>query len=220
MGFEFKYKESIDIKSKMSENFKEIKPKNDISNAEAKQNGRALFEKNDNVDNEISQSKSNKIYIDDNGVKFREGNELLPNKTIEIDGYTYKTDKLGRPTSAEGKLQIKKHEGRMSMKEDKDVVAKGKMPDKYDIGHLIGDQFNGRSELFNVVPMDSNFNRGTFKNLEKDLRKAVDAGSNVTMKVEVKYNPLSKSAIPTKFKITYSIDGKTDVKVLKNRSKQ
>ena len=57
MGFEFKSKESIDIKSKMTENFKEIKPKNDISNAEAKQNGRALFEKNDNVDKEMNQKE-------------------------------------------------------------------------------------------------------------------------------------------------------------------
>lgn len=172
MGFEFKSKESIDIKSKMTENFKEIKPKNDISNAEAKQNGRALFEKNDNVDKEMNQKeklendfsdyqKELKEYsaapdtIPENPIDFSELKRISPEENaIQKGEFNRNKDKL---ISEWEKINDKDWP---TYKEDVVIIGKSgqeiilrKAGDRYDAHHDIPTSLGGKNEASNITPI-------------------------------------------------------------------
>lgn len=203
---EIKSKESSDIITPESNKYKEIKPENGTTYSDSKK-----FWKE-----EFSENQADGIYYDDNGEKYREGNSLEPNTTFEKNGYTYQTDDMGRVVSAEGKLQVKDHQGRKEMPDRRDVVAHGKMADGDDSGHLIADRFNGSGELENLVPMDRGLNRGDYAKLEGSLADAVKDGADVRMKVEPVYS--GESNRPDEFRVSYTIDGDKEVVVFKNRS--
>lgn len=182
---------------------------------EVKQNPDASSESSDLTSDQ--KQETSKQYFDDNGVKYREDNDLVPNTKYELSGYSYETDDKGRIISAEGKLQIKDHDGRKNAEDTRDVVAHGKMDATDDSGHLIGDRFNGNNDLGNLVPMDRVLNRtGDYAKIENTLAGAVNDGADVKMKVEPVYE--GNSARPIEFRISYSIDGDRNVVVLKNGS--
>ncbi len=207
---EVKPKETLEIKSPESNKYKEIKPIEGTTYPESKEYWNNQFSES------ATESQNDKIYYDDNGEKYREGNSLEPNITFEKNGYTYQTDELGRVISAEGKLQVKDHKGRREMPDKRDVVAHGEMSDSDDSGHLIADRFNGSGELENLVPMERGLNRGDYAKLEGTLAEAVKDGADVRMKVEPVYN--GDSSRPDEFRVSYSIDGDKEVVVFKNRS--
>lgn len=155
-----------------------------------------------------------RAYYDDNGQLYRTGNEVATNKEIEKNGYLFKTDEKGRTISAEGKLQLRDHEGRNPMEDSRDVVGHGEMKDSDDRGHLIGDQFNGSGDLLNLVPMDSTLNKGDYKKLENTLADALKDGADVRVKIEPVYE--GDSHRPSKINFSYDIDGEKEVVVFKN----
>lgn len=199
-------------------NFREIKPESGMNVSEAKKYWDNYFNNDSHITSYIRMevNEKPKQYFDDNGIKYREGNELEPNKKFERNGYKYKTDEKGRVVSAEGKLQIKDHQGRNEMPDTRDTVARGEMAYTDDRGHLIADRFNGSGELENLVPMDGNLNKGDYAKLEDTLADAVKDGADVRFKVEPVYE--GDSVRPTEFRVSYSIDGEKDVVVFKNRS--
>lgn len=207
---EVKPKEALEIESLESKKYKEIKPLEGTTYPESKEYWNNQFSES------TLESQNDKIYYDDNGEKYREGNSLEPNITFEKNGYIYQTDELGRVISAEGKLQVKDHKGRREMPDKRDVVARGEMSDSDDSGHLIADRFNGSGELENLVPMERSLNRGDYAKLEGTLAEAVKDGADVRMKVKPVYN--GDSNRPDEFRVSYSIDGDKEVVVFKNRS--
>ena len=160
-------------------------------------------------------AKEVKEYYDDNGTKYREGDNLLPNATFEINGYKYTTDEKGRVMSAEGTLRLCDFEYARNMES-----VRNKDGQEYkasdDRGHLIGHQFGGSDRLENLVPMDSKLNQGDFKKLESDLANALKDGADVKLKIEPIYE--GESTRPSEFKVSYSIDGDKDVIKFKNES--
>jgi len=198
-------KESLETKNSELNGYKEIKPENGTTYPESKSFWKEQF-----------SEETTKTYYVDNGEKYREGNSLEPNIEFEKNGYTYNTDDMGRVVSAEGKLQVKDHQGRREMPDRRDVVARGEMASSDDSGHLIADRFNGSGELENLVPMESNLNRGDYVKMESMLADAVKDGADVRLKVEPVYE--GESYRPSEFKVTYSIDGEKDVIVFKNGS--
>lgn len=138
---EIRPKESSEIKTPEANKYKEIKPESGTTYSDSKQFWQ----------DEFSENQADRTYYDDNGEKYRQGNELEPNTVFEKNGYTYKTDEIGRVVSAEGKLQVKDHKGRNEMPDTRDIVAHGKMADSDDRGHLIADRFNGKDIKSGVV---------------------------------------------------------------------
>lgn len=201
--------ETTEIKRPELKGYKDIKSEGAMSKAELKE-----FWKNEIRGENSGIEKAEKVYTDDNGEIYRIDDQLKPNTIYEINGYTYKTDDQGRIISAEGKLQIKNHEGKKTITDSREVVAHGEMKDSEERGHLIGDRFNGREDLGNLVPMDAKLNRGDYKKMENTLAAAVKEGADVRMKVEPVYD--SNSYRPESFKVTYSIDGDKEVVVFKN----
>ena len=151
-------------------------------------------------------SEGNKCYTDDNGEVYCVNNDLIPNNTYELNGYKYETDDIGRKISAEGKLQIKDHEGRGEIKVSKAEIGKGDEKATDDRGHIIGDQFNGAGGVGNLVPQDRFENQsGDYWKLEKQLAKEVSDGKDVYMRVDLDYP--GNSYRPDSFLISYSING-------------
>lgn len=206
---EVKHSEINETKSPGVENYKNIQPENGMTVSEAKE----YWDKK--LSNPDAESQEQREYRDDNGNLFRVGDELVPNNEYTINGYKYETDSNGRIISAEGKLQVKDHEGRRVM-DPRHTVDKGNYKETDDRGHLIADMFNGSGGLENVVPMDANLNRGDYVKLEKSLAEAVKDGADVRLKVEPKYE--GDSARPSEFKVSYTIDGDKEVVVFRNES--
>lgn len=157
-------------------------------------------------------------YYDDNGNLYRIDDNLLPNTEYDINGYRYETDEEGRIVSAEGRLQVKDHEGRPAIKDSIEDIGKGDQKKTDDRGHLIGDQFNGSNGMENMIPQDSDINRKDYKALETELAKEVAAGKEVYVKVEPIYE--GDSHRPVAVMVTYTIDGEESVRVFPNEREE
>ena len=214
MGLEFNHGDAKEVKQQSVDNFKNIKPEKEMTRRELKDGVKNEFSKASKEKEAENQRQDSKEYFDDNGVKYREGNELLPNNEFHRNEYKYKTDDKGRVISAEGKLQVKNHENRKPY--ERSTVNNGDKLEKDEAGHLIADQFNGSGGMENLVAMDQKLNRGDYKKLENTLASAVKNGADVYYKVEPKYE--SNSTRPSEFRVTYNIDGEKSVVVLKNES--
>lgn len=157
--------------------------------------------------NTVYEVDGAKHYTDDNGEVYRVDNDLVADNTYEINGYKYETDDQGRIVSAEGKLQLKNHEGYKTIPQSTTLSEIGKGDEKAtdDRGHPIGDRFNGKGDIGNLVPQDSTLNRGEYNKFEDSLAKEVAKGNEVYMKVEMDYP--GKSYRPDSFIVSYSING-------------
>ena len=136
---------------------------------------------------------------------------LEKNKTTEINGYTYKQDKLGRTVSAEGKLRIE------SVERDKNAQLRAGGSERLetdDGGHLIGRQFGGIGEI-DLVAQDRSLNQGPYRELEQKWADAVKNGDTVYVKVEPVYK--GDSIRPDSFRVSYSINGEKFKKVFSNK---
>ncbi len=216
---ETSHRDMNEVRVQNSGGFKDIKPQKELSKKELSDGVRKEFDNAKNefnkpsIKEESSENAKPREFKDDNGLSYREGDNLLPNKEFEINGYRYKTDSQGRVISAEGKLQVKDHEGRSEM-DPRSAVDKGDMKTTDDRGHLIADRFNGSGGIENLSPMKGELNKGDFARLENKLADAVGAGADVRLKVEPKYD--GDSSRPTEYKVTYSINGERDMTVFKN----
>lgn len=204
-----------DIKEKKNpslENYKNIKPENKQTTQEVNDFWKGEFQK----ESEDAKSENNaQEYRDDNGVKYREGDKLVPNNEYKIRDYQYKTDGEGRIVEASGKLKMKDPDYGRDMESVRHKEGQ-EYRDTDDRGHLIGHQFGGSDRLGNLVPMDAKLNQGDFAKLENTLADAVKDGADVRLKVEPIYE--GDSTRPSEFRVTYSIDGDKDVVVFKNES--
>ena len=211
-GSEITASDVKETKNPSLENYKNIKPENKQTTQEVNDFWKGEFQK----ESEAAKSENNaQEYWDDNGVKYREGDNLIPNNEYEVRGYQYKTDGEGRIVEASGKLKMKDPDYERDMESVRHKEGQ-EYRDTDDRGHLIGHQFGGSDRLENLVPMDAKLNQGDFVKLEITLADAVKDGADVRLKVEPIYE--GDSTRPSEFRVTYSIDGDKDVVVFKNES--
>ncbi len=209
--------------------FTEIKPETNISLDEAQNYLNSLFGcevKNDvnaqtgvltdtvEKQNDLGKPGELKQYFDDKDNLYRIGNRLIPDNKYEINGYKYSTDELGRIISVEGKLRIKEHIGRMPIRDSIHDIGRGFELDGDDRGHLIADLFGGPNGLENMIPQDSEVNRGEFKKYEEELANEVRNGKEVYVKIEPIYS--GESARPYAVASSYTIDGEKSGRVFRN----
>lgn len=172
-------------------------------------------EKSETIESDRFSPEKIKIEYDDNGNPYKVNNELVPSNEYEINGYKYSTDEFGRIENVSGELRLTERPGRMTINESMDDIGKGDAKDTDDKGHLIGDRFDGSNKLENLVPMDSNLNRGEFKAMENQWAKALEDGKEVTVSITPEYS--GDSFRPDSFVVKYTIDGETSVKVFENK---
>lgn len=195
----------------------EVKPPEVAGFREIKSEAMTGAEARNYWDNRFNSEKTEdiKVFYDDNGEKYRVGDQLEPNTKFEVNGYQYETDEQGRPISAEGTLRIRDPEFKRDM-DPMSAVGKGDQQEGDQRGHLIGHQFEGSGGIENLVAMDGKLNQGDYVKLENTLAEAVKDGADVRLKVEPRYE--GDSNRPSEFRVTYSIDGEKDVVVFKNGS--
>lgn len=154
-----------------------------------------------------------------NGNHFDGEYTLKPNQTYTVNGYSYKTDNLGRITNASGQLKevLPKDKRKRNNKHqleaggDDRITIKG---NKDHGGHLIATIFDGSPLVDNIVAMNGNVNTSAYKKLENMWADAVKAKQKVVVDISPKYK--GDSIRPDSFKIKYSIDGAKAKAVVKN----
>ena len=129
--------------------------------------------------------------------------DLKPNMAYVLDnGHTYITNASGKVNYVEADLS------KITMDRNtyqQSVVGKsGEASDQG--GHLIASALGGAGDRINLVPMDSVLNNGEWKQMEKTIKKALENGQNVSMKIDLKY-PSSSDVRPSQFNIITNIDG-------------
>ncbi|MCM0004769.1 MULTISPECIES: DNA/RNA non-specific endonuclease [Bacillus cereus group] len=126
---------------------------------------------------------------------------LKPNvEYTSKEGYTYTTDSQGRVASCEGSLQL--GDGKRNNYAQRVVGGNDRLDDD-DGGHLIATIFKGSGNMDNLVPMNSNLNRGEWKKLENEWANALNDGDKVRVKITPNYSGNSKR--PDSFVIRYKI---------------
>ena len=150
---------------------------------------------------------------DDNGEVYRVGDNLLPNKSYEVNGYEYHTDSHGRIKSAEGQLRLD-DSPRKSIDTTTEKIGKGDQRDGDERGHLMGDRFGGSNDIENMALMTKQVNRTDFKKIENNCAKALKGGGEAYMKITPKYEGGSNRA--TSFRVVYTINGERHAETLKN----
>ena len=206
---------SSEIKSRPVEGYKNIKPETNSTVGETNKYWTNEIKQEAEAAKSDSSQKDGHEYFDDNGIKYRDGDRILPNAEFDINGYKYVTDDKGRVVSAEGTLRIRDAEYVRNMEDVKSIKEQEYKPND-DRGHLIAHQFGGSDKLENLVPMDAKLNQGDFAKLENTLADAVKDGADVRLKVEPVYE--DNSTRPSEFRVSYSIDGDKEVAVFKNES--
>ncbi|MGH0943486.1 DNA/RNA non-specific endonuclease [Bacillus mycoides] len=116
------------------------------------------------------------------------------------EGYTYTTDSQGRVASCEGSLQL--GDGKRNNYAQRVIGGNDRLEDD-DGGHLIATIFKGSGNMDNLVPMNSNLNRGEWKKLENEWANALNDGDKVRVKITPNYSGNSKR--PDSFVIRYKI---------------
>lgn len=141
--------------------------------------GKAIYEGDRLLPNNEFAIDGVKCATDDLGQLYRVGDDLVPNMSYEINGYKYVTDAMGRVESAEGFLQLKTHEGRLTIKDTIQSIGKG-FEELFDQrGHLIADRFNGSNGLENIVAMGGEVNQKAYAAIEQKCADALADGAEV-----------------------------------------
>ncbi len=142
---------------------------------------------------------------DHDNIYFEDGR--LPNTTYELKGNVYTTDENGRIISCEGKPQSANNEPR-----DLNAQREAGGDDRREGdqgGHIVGRDIGGDNGEGNLVAMDSRINQSDYKRMEDDIKEAMEAGKDVSYKVDLSYS--GDSERPDKITVTVTIDGKDTV---------
>lgn len=154
-----------------------------------------------------------KLKLDDNGKTYSQNGELVPNNEYRLNGYTYRTDEVGRITQVEGKIQLPQE------KVDRDNLPEIKDRRETDHkGHLIAHELGGADTEGNLVSMDGKLNQGDYRKMENEIKRSVEEGKDVRVNIEAEYR--DDSHRPSSFNMSIDIDGEHTEKVFINESKQ
>lgn len=142
----------------------------------------------------------------------KELNNPKPNTIYKVDdNKIFKTDSQGRTASVESTLSWSK-----SDRNTYQQCKAGKCGIEGDEGgHLISSIFNGPGEKLNLVPMDGNLNKDTWKQMENTWASDLKDGKQVNVKIEPSY---SSSKRPDSFTVTYQINDERPIREIFNNA--
>lgn len=144
-------------------------------------------------------------YTDDIGNVMRIGDDLLPNTSYTINGYSYSTDQYGRINEVSFEdLQLKPEgRSRLTIQDGRHTIGKGFEKPTDDRGHIIADMFDGNNTLANIVPMDKTVNQVEVKAIEDSWAQCLEQGGSVSGSIKIAY---SKSSFrPDAFEYNYDL---------------
>ena len=144
----------------------------------------------------------------------RAANNAAPSTRYEFGNYSYTTDAVGRPTTAEGRISLTPT-GRNDPGLQAQIGHEGRPT---DVGfHLIGDRFGGQTNRLNVVPGNgeripgdpvANLNQGAYGSFEKRMAQiASDPSRQVDVRIEARYADTNATTRPDSFAASYRVNG-------------
>ncbi|MDR6675090.1 hemagglutinin repeat-containing protein [Xanthomonas sp. 1678] len=129
----------------------------------------------------------------------KELNKPEPNTVYNVDGNkVYRTNSNGDVEYVEANLSLSTKD-RNTYQQCK--AGKCGLADD-EGGHLVASIFDGPGEKLNLVPMNSNLNKGAWKAMENEWADALKEGKSVKIKIEPSYTGNGR---PDKFNVTYQI---------------
>ncbi|WP_435637246.1 DNA/RNA non-specific endonuclease [Carnimonas bestiolae] len=118
------------------------------------------------------------------------------------NGHEYITDNTGRVTTVEGKLSLTTMDRNTYQQ-----CTMGKCGNPGDDGgHLIASSLGGAGDRINIVLQSRTLNRQDWKRMENSLRSDINAGKDVSVKIDVGY-PNGGGIRPGSFRVTAIVDG-------------
>jgi len=138
---------------------------------------------------------------------------IEPNSTYERNGYEYATDDLGRTRTVSADLRLE--EGHRSHLQT-EIGHTG--IDGDEGGHLIGTRYDGPTDAFNLVPQNSNLNRGDWKAMENSWASALEEGRDVKVMIDPIYT--GNATRPDSFDVLTQIDGELTYSSFLNKPKE
>lgn len=154
-----------------------------------------------------------RLKIDDNGKTYSQNGELVPNNEYKLNGYSYKTDELGRISKVEGTIHL-----------PQETVSRANLPEIKDAregdhkGHIIAHDLGGADTEGNLVPMDARLNQSDYRKFEIEVKKSVEEGNDVKGMFELEYE--NDTSRPSSIIVSLDINGEITEKVFINESKQ
>ncbi|MBT2187905.1 LysM peptidoglycan-binding domain-containing protein [Sphingobium nicotianae] len=125
-------------------------------------------------------------------------------QTIELNGYRYSIDRIGRVQNVHGEIPSEAEEKR-SRKVQAEAGGKDRLRTD-DGGHYIASRFGGAPVPINHFPQDSGINRGQYRVIENQWDEARKAGKRVTVDITPHYS--GASLRPDRLDVVWYIDGK------------
>nr|WP_318526928.1 DNA/RNA non-specific endonuclease [Xanthomonas sacchari] len=132
-------------------------------------------------------------------------NKPEPNTIYNVDGNkVYRTNANGDVEYVEASLSLSNKDRNTSQQ---CKAGKCGLADD-EGGHLVASIFDEPGEKLNLVPMNSNLNKGAWKAMENEWAGALREGKSVKIKIEPSY---TGSGRPDKFNVTYQIGSEPPV---------
>jgi filamentous hemagglutinin len=128
------------------------------------------------------------------------------------NGHAYITDAHGRVKEVTGALSLKRMD--RNPYQQRCAGAGGCVGDEG--GHLIAAALGGAGDRINLVPQAATLNRSEWRAMENFLRKELEAGRSVSVRIDVGYPP-GGGARPSTFKVTANVDGNVKEFPFENR---
>jgi len=136
-----------------------------------------------------------------------------------INGAEYITDNSGRIIRSKVKLvpsNLDKEVYRDAKVQLQMAIQKGSSQGD-DAGHIIANRFGGSSNMVNLVPMNKNINRSSYKQIENEWSRYLKNGKDVNVDIKLKYPAKPEGCErPDWIEVIYEVDGNTITKLIKN----
>lgn len=129
------------------------------------------------------------------------------------NGILYETDAQGRVTHVSGELSL--GDGKSYSDATRQQVRGQGLPTD-DTGHIIAKRFEGDNSLINLVPQDSNLNRGRWNSMESSWASEIDNGSTIDVQISLTY-PESSSR-PSDFVVKWTSTSPTGNVTVESRT--
>jgi len=117
--------------------------------------------------------------------------------------YQFVKDGLGRTRTLEGPLQIAEGSANANARKVLSGPYNQGTPRFLNSTHLIGREFGGAEEAWNLVLLPEKINTSSIRTLEVDLKRRLEAGEQLYVKVTVDYTVETKAALPDS--VTYEV---------------
>lgn len=132
--------------------------------------------------------------------------------THEQNGFRFRVDEQRRTSIVTGEPKLDTNAGR-SRRLQRMAGGSDRRPTD-DGGHYIAPRFNGPREKFNHFAQDRNFNRGGYREMEREWGKHIAAGRRVLVTIVPAYDGDSRR--PSTITVYWNVNGQKKKRVFAN----